>query len=728
MIEAGLEALQAFVFGMLLTIDAMVYSLISWVYQIILVLCNANILGNGFEMQNLVRRIYTIIGVVVLFLVAYSLLKSLVNPDEALKGKKSPVTIIRDVIISVVLIAVIPSIFDFAMGFQSALLTKNTIGSLILGNTVSVGTKEEDSQSVILNGGTTIATGVLEAFLHPDYSKPTCKRVGLSEDYPNGYNCDDIKVSLSDREVTFQEYWKLMQDNNNLYAITNLNKLVVGSGPLTYYWLISTIAGAFVLFVLLSYCFDIAVRSVKLAVFELIAPLPILARLLPNEQGSKTFNNWVKATISTYTEVFIRLAILFFAVLVIKIIVQNFPSMLAPLFSGEAGWTVALFAQMFLIIGVILFVKQAPEIIKEITGLDGGKYNVLGSAMRGLSTVGAIATGATKAFNTAKDKDAEGWRKGLNMANRFKSGVLGGLKSAYNVAGKEYKKPSDLKTNTHDAVEDVINKQRKRQAAAQARKQDYKSYAENLKQGDHEPDIIYRARKAAPTVAKFLHDRKEEITDWAGAGDFDTAKLARTKEMADQIKSQFDTMEGAWNKKKAYSDTQSKLKEAEGLLSQIKAAKAKGMSDADILKNYGTSLDQAQTNATAAKAAFNGYVRTERGQKADIIVQAAREMQLVAAQYSDVKLDQERIIKRTGGPADHQAMRDAIAKYGDLSVKDNLKLFEHDLREGDEQEYKDAKAFIDYFDNMKKEAQEVKGDAVYQEHAKGAAAKKKEEK
>lgn len=724
MIEAGLEALQAFVFGMLLTIDAMVYSLVSWVYQIILVLCNANILGNGFEMQNLVRRIYTIIGVVVLFLVAYSLLKSLVNPDEALKGKKSPVTIIRDVIISVVLIAVIPTIFEFAMGFQSALLTKNTIGSLILGNTVSVGTESEDTNTVILSGGTTIATGVLEAFLHPDYSQ--CERVGLSEDYPNGYNCDSIKISLSDREVTFQEFWKIMQDNNNLYAITNLNKYVVGSGPLTYYWLISTIAGAFVLFVLLSYCFDIAVRSVKLAVYELIAPLPILARLLPNEQGSKTFNNWVKATISTYAEVFIRLAILFFAVLVIKIIIQNFPSMLAPLFTGAGGWQVALFAQMFLIVGVILFVKQAPEIIKEITGLDGGKYNVLGSAMRGLSTVGAIATGATKAFNTAKDKDAEGWRKGLNMANRFKSGVLGGLKSAYNVAGKEYKKPSDLKTNTHDAVEDVINKQRKRQAAAQARKQDYKSYAENMKQGDHEPDIIYRARQAAPTMAKFLHDRKVEIADWAGAGDFDTAKLTRTKEMADQIKSQFDTMEGAWNKKKAYSDTQSKLKEAEGLLSQIKAAKAKGMSDADILKNYGISLDQAQTNATAAKAAFNGYVRTERGQKADIIVQAAREMQLTAAQYSDVKLKQENILKRS--PDDRAAMERALAKYGDLSVKDNLKLFEHDLREGDEQEYKDAKAFIDYFDNMKKEAQEVKGDAVYQEHAKGASAKKKEEK
>ena len=62
----------------------------------------------------MVSRIYVIIGVIVLFLVAYSLLKSMVNPDEAFKGKKSPVNIIKDVLISIVLISIVPYIFDFA--------------------------------------------------------------------------------------------------------------------------------------------------------------------------------------------------------------------------------------------------------------------------------------------------------------------------------------------------------------------------------------------------------------------------------------------------------------------------------------------------------------------------------------------------------------------------------------------------------------------------------------
>ena len=40
-----------------------------------------------------------------MFILAYSLLRSLVNPDELTKGKKSPVSIIKNVIISIALIA-----------------------------------------------------------------------------------------------------------------------------------------------------------------------------------------------------------------------------------------------------------------------------------------------------------------------------------------------------------------------------------------------------------------------------------------------------------------------------------------------------------------------------------------------------------------------------------------------------------------------------------------------
>lgn len=389
------ETIGEFLTGFLLFLDALVYSLINWVYQIILALCETNILENSYQIDALISRIYMIIGVIVMFLLAYSLLKSMVNPDEAFKGKKSPVALIKDVLISIVLIALIPTIFDFALGFQNALLTQNTIGSLILGSTnESTG---DDSSELIASGGRIMAAGVLEAFLHPNYSNSDACTPSPSE--LSGYDCSKLEIDgvaylgVSNK-MKYKDFWENVKDNGNFMAITSLADSIV-KGKTTYYWVISTIGGVFVLFVLITYCFEIALRVIKLAICELIAPLPILARILPNEQGNKVFNNWLKATLSIYAEVFIRLAVLFFSVLLIKIVINNFPSMIVPKFGGSASFTVALFAQLFIIIGIIMFIKQAPEIIKEITGLDGGKYNPLKAAKQGFSLLaGGIAGGS----------------------------------------------------------------------------------------------------------------------------------------------------------------------------------------------------------------------------------------------------------------------------------------------------------------------------------------------
>ena len=428
------EAILNFFIGVLLFLDSIVYSLISWVYQIILVLCQIDVLNNTFEIDALINRIYTIIGVVVLFLLAYSLLKSMVNPDDALKGKKSPATIIKDVIISIVLIALIPTVFDFAMGFQTAILENNTIGKIILGSTTVTerdengnAIVEENSTDIIRNGGITIASNVLRAFLHPNYSNCT-----VDETSDTGYDCSNIMIEQSAYGVSgsksFDDFWKDTVDKGSIGAITDLSNNIVDGG-VTYYYIISTIAGVCVLIVLLSYCFDVALRLIKLAVYQLIAPLPILSRIMPGEQGSKVFSNWLKATISTYVEVFIRLAILFFAVLLIKIVVQNFTTIFAPFVSGSDSWTVILFAQLFVIIGIILFIKQAPGMIKDITGLDSSKFGVFKNMKNAAALIGGGIAGRSL---------AAGWRA---MSETDKSGNLKSIGNQY----KRWKAKEDAK-------------------------------------------------------------------------------------------------------------------------------------------------------------------------------------------------------------------------------------------------------------------------------------------
>ena len=396
---AAVQAIAQFFWGILLTLDSIVYFLISWLYQIILLLCRIDILGNGTEISELVGRVYTIIGVVILFLVAYSLLRAMVNPDD-LKGKKSPTNIVKNVLISIALVALTPTIFSFALDFQNALLEQNTIGKLVLGDR----TDGESSATTIEKGGNRMAATVLQSFLHPNYSQCT---IVTSDDGSVGYDCPEIATGglnfllfeVANEHTTYDAVWDEVENNGNFLNITTFAYALAHESTMTYYPIISTIAGAFVFLVLLSYCIDIAVRTIKLAVFELIAPLPILARIMPGEQGNKVFSNWVKACISTYTEVFIRLAILFFAVLIIKIVIQNIPTIFLDLglLNGDVGITVFLFTQAFLVIGIILFVKQAPQILKDITGLDSGKYNVLRSAKQALSFVGGGIMGRSPA-------------------------------------------------------------------------------------------------------------------------------------------------------------------------------------------------------------------------------------------------------------------------------------------------------------------------------------------
>ena len=157
-----LEMIQEALLWICLMIDSAVYSFIGYVYQIILVLARINVFDDTSVIDGLVNRVYVVIGVVMLFLLAYSLLKGMINPDEAFKGKNSPQKIILNVIISIVLIAFVPTIFSVATGFQNAILEQGTLTGIIIGSDGA-----SDNGLTIEAGGFNIAAGVFQAFFHP---------------------------------------------------------------------------------------------------------------------------------------------------------------------------------------------------------------------------------------------------------------------------------------------------------------------------------------------------------------------------------------------------------------------------------------------------------------------------------------------------------------------------------------------------------------------------------
>ncbi len=539
-LEDALNTIQTGIFWLLLQIDAIIYNFANWLYQIILMLANGNLLENDDLVGELLNRIYVIVGVIVLFLVAYSLLRSMVNPDEALKGKESPTKILLNVISSVVLIAIVPYIFTFAMDFQSSLLRQNTIGRLILGE----GTGNNSTSDMINDGGFNLAINVFSAFFQPNTNKGYCTgKDSIDIYYPD---CRPLEVSMPSYEL-YDEWWEEEVINDrNFSAIADVSDLVAAN-DISYTFIISTIAGIFVVFVLVSYCIEIAIRLVKLAVFQIMAPLPILARIVPKEDTKKIFSNWLKATISAYVEVFIRLGVLFFVVFIVDVVVDNFNTIFDTMNNlSSVNPVLVLIAQALVILGIVLFALQLPNIIKDITGLDSGKYNVFGSALMSGALLGAGVTAAVRNWNT---KNPDGSSRSFGAKLRSAAGGFGSAALRSTMHRGDIKGLKDVKQNIRNSTEEAIKKRIERENA----KQEQKAYIQEFNE--------QRARDGKKDLGKFgivagaLKYKAQRtgaaVTDWA-SGSFEVQQqiLNEVNEFMKNAKAVKSTTEGLVRDKK----------------------------------------------------------------------------------------------------------------------------------------------------------------------------------
>ena len=88
MFSEVLSVIWQAVIGLLLKLDGIVYDLICYFYEIFLFLAELDILENA-DYYNIVKRIYIILGVIMLFVLTYSLLRAVINPDNFSKGENS---------------------------------------------------------------------------------------------------------------------------------------------------------------------------------------------------------------------------------------------------------------------------------------------------------------------------------------------------------------------------------------------------------------------------------------------------------------------------------------------------------------------------------------------------------------------------------------------------------------------------------------------------------------
>ena len=150
-----------------------------------------------------------------LFVLAYSLLKAVINPDDYAKGEQSITKLIPNVIISLAIIVLLPTVFEFAMNFQHAVLTNNTIYDFILTDNGSDSDIDIDSTEATVEPGRETAFYTFTAFFYP--SEEFC----ASDEGGNTTDINDCKEETLNRYINNKEIYKIKVDENELTDLMN---------------------------------------------------------------------------------------------------------------------------------------------------------------------------------------------------------------------------------------------------------------------------------------------------------------------------------------------------------------------------------------------------------------------------------------------------------------------------------------------------------------------------
>lgn len=201
--------------------------------------------------------------------------------------------------------------------------------------------------------------------------------------------------------------------------VTNLVNIATDDNyAFAYFPLVSTICGILLLLVFAVTCLDVAIRTLKLAVLRLIAPIAIISYIDPKASEKGAFSNWVKMLISTYIDLFIRLSIIYFIIFITVQIIHG--GLDLPIFNGIIG----KLSVVIIIIGLFYFAKQAPKFVMDALGIKSlgmgvGLSGLLGAA--GALVGGGGLSGAASGFMNASTQAADAAAQGKQAPPAYSS-------------------------------------------------------------------------------------------------------------------------------------------------------------------------------------------------------------------------------------------------------------------------------------------------------------------
>lgn len=444
-------------------LDRIGVELLSAIYKIFYMVANATII-KGDVLKVFYSRIQLILGILMIFKLAMSILNIIINPDLIKDQKQGAGKIVTRIVVALFMLTLVIPInipnaqsdslnayindhgilFGFLYKTQDTILSENIIAKLVLG--VSSDSNSNLNVNNLDDVGYTISSTVLKVFVRinvKDESEPICDNENKEDPCPNVVCPDEVNASH--------------------YALDNVDPQVIldhinencGKGSDQRYAFVYTPFLGAIFMIIMSliiagFTVDIAVRAIKLAILRLIAPVPIISYINPPKQGGGAFDNWTKSLISTYVDLFVRLAIVYFGLFLIRSLLDTG----LDVFGGDAAANASTFyagmAFIFVILGILVFMRQAPGFIKDILGIKGkpmgnvGLSSLLGGTAMALGGGGlaGFGLGAMQGFDTASKAAAEGkaftptqsWAQNRDQMAKIRTGdkdarggILGGM-------------------------------------------------------------------------------------------------------------------------------------------------------------------------------------------------------------------------------------------------------------------------------------------------------------
>lgn len=499
--------------GLFLTLCNWIYVLISLLYKIFEAIAKINLFSedafNGFT-----QRIYVIIGIAMLFIFAYNLILMIINPNDK-KTTGQMTKIVKETIISLVLVILLPTIFNYMYVFQNHVIESNIIGKIMLGG-IETGTCDSSISKIyypctcdfgnmsplssytnetrwLISDATTnvietlsamcrsykdpkilsdsqrgafmIAPTLIQAFYRPTaFTMEECEN-GLRNDFdtaPFKDNEDMKKVCVNYfYDIRASEY----TGNISPFVMdTYLRSIVSGdTGIIELNGLMAIVAGVIALLMFLSYTIDIGARVGKLGLLQIISPIAVMMRIIP-KQKEKFYDKWFNHLMDTYIDVFMRLFIIYFVLYVVTLVPEVVDTIWSSFASGSDNLFIKSLVLVFLILGLLKFAQDAPGLFKEFFG-SSGKFSlkkdfktakgVLGAA----GTMGAI--GSKNVMDTVNNFKKNGFKEGMKSTLKNTPRALGqGVMGAYRgyKAGRDSKSFSEMRDGVFGTAAKELSK------------------------------------------------------------------------------------------------------------------------------------------------------------------------------------------------------------------------------------------------------------------------------